>query len=183
MDKESRDPTTGKTADIDVFRVESKGACSCIECRGKRPGGEVTIDEVDAWLGRIPTFRSHLRNQERFREARQSFEFWTTGKFAADALARLKLEKAQRTRWPIDWKDGNAVSEIAKSAKEKAIRVALDNHFLNTHGRISHPVSMKRGTRRQRRVCQPAVAWRVAEAGARSEFAVVARASAPYLVL
>ena len=131
----ARDPTNGKTANIDVFKVESKSVCSCIECKGKGPGGEVTIDEVDAWLRRIPTFRSHLSRQERFREAKQSFELWTTGKFAPDALARLEVEKTRRTRWPIDWKDGNAVSEAAKSAKEKAIRVALDEHFLK------HPLS------------------------------------------
>jgi len=61
---------------------------------------------------------------------KQSFEIWTTGKFAPDALARLKAEKARRTKWPIDWKDGNAVSETVNSAREKAIRVALGEHFI-----------------------------------------------------
>ena len=131
----ARDPTTGRSADIDVLKIKSKAACTCIECKGKGPGGEVTLAEVDAWLARIPTFRAHLSRQQRFREAQMSFELWTTGKFTPDALARLELEKGQRTKSPIKWNDGPVVSEIAKGAKEKAIRVALDNHFLK------HPLS------------------------------------------
>ena len=131
----ARDPTTGKSADIDVLKIESNAACSCIECKGKRPGGEVTLEEVDDWLVRIPTFRAHLSRQERFREARMSFELWTTGTFAPDARARLESERAHRTKSRIEWKDGLAVKTIAKGAKERAIRVALDNHYLR------HPLS------------------------------------------
>ena len=131
----ARDPKTGKTADIDVLSIESKGVCCCIECKGKIPGGQVTIDEVDAWLRRIKTFRAHLSHQDRFREARQSFELWTSGTFTADALSKLEEEKVRRTKRPIGWKDGTAIAEIANRTKEKAIRLALDNHFLK------HPLS------------------------------------------
>ena len=126
----ARDPATGRTADIDVLKVRSRGTCTCIECKGKGPGGIVTLQEIEDWLRRIPTFRAHLRQEQRFRESELSFEFWTTGEFAADALEKLKEEKRQRKRSPIDWYDGRAVSKMAGRAKEKAIRVALDNHFL-----------------------------------------------------
>ena len=131
----ARDTNTGKTADIDVFSVKSRAACVCIECKGKGPGGEVRIDEVEKWLRRIPIFRVHLARQERFSESRLSFELWTTGKFTAEALSRLEEEKARRTRWPINWKDGKAVLDVARKAKQKAIRQALENHFLK------HPLS------------------------------------------
>ena len=131
----ARDPTSGKSADIDVLKLQSKAACVCIECKGKGPGGEVTLEEVEDWLDRIPTFRAHLKEQFRFREAQHSFELWTTGTFTQDALAKLQQEKIRRTKAPVDWKDGRAVSEVAKRTKEKAIRIALDNHFLK------HPLS------------------------------------------
>lgn len=131
----ARDPGTGKLAEIDVLKIQSKTACVCIECKGKGPGGEVALEEIEDWFDRIPTFRAHLRNQERFREVQLSFEMWTTGTFTSDALAKLQYEQAHRTKFSIDWKDGLAVSEVAKGGKEKAIRIALDNHFLK------HPLS------------------------------------------
>ncbi len=131
----ARDRSSGKSADIDVLQVRSKAKCICIECKAKSPGGEVTLDEVEDWFARIPTFRDYLRNHDQFREAQHSFELWTTGTFTRDALAKLRDEKHRRTKSTIDWKDGQAVSQIAKNAKEKAIRVALDNHFLR------HPLS------------------------------------------
>jgi hypothetical protein len=131
----ARDPDTGKMADIDVLKVRSKAECIGIECKGKHPGGVVTDDEVADWLRRIPTFRAHLVGEKRFREAAISFEIWTTGTFTADALALLGAEKQKRTKTPIAWKDGVQVAEIAKAAKEKAIREALYEHFLR------HPLS------------------------------------------
>jgi hypothetical protein len=124
------DPDTGKMADIDVFKVRNKAECVGIECKGKNPGGVVSAEEVQDWLRRIPTFRAHLIRQQRFREAAISFEIWTTGTFTDDALALLEFEKPKRTKTPIAWKDGTQVAEIAKGAKEKAIREALYEHFL-----------------------------------------------------
>ena len=131
----ARDPKTGKSAEIDVRKIPTNAACVCIECKGKGPGGEVALEEVEDWFDRIPTFRAYLRNQDRFREAQLSFEIWTTGTFTTDALAKLRYEKARRTKFSIDWKDGRAVSEVAKGGREKSVRIALDSHFLK------HPLS------------------------------------------
>jgi hypothetical protein len=133
----ARDLDTGKMADIDVLKVRSKTEVVGIECKGKRPGGAVALDEVEDWLRRIPTFRTHLTGEQRFREAAISFEIWTTGTFTPDALARLESEKPKRTKTPISWKDGGQVAEIAKNAKEKAIREALYEHFLK------HPLAQQ----------------------------------------
>jgi Holliday junction resolvase len=126
----ARDPATGRVADIDVIRVR-KDEVTAFECKGKRPGGNVSIDEVEEWLSKIPTFRSHLARQERFREMRTNFELWTTGQFTEDALAKLKLEKQRRVKNTIDWKDGAAVADIAKRSREKKIKEALFEHFLH----------------------------------------------------
>jgi hypothetical protein len=126
----ARDLDTGKMADIDVLKVRSKAEVVGIECKGKQPGGEVNLEEVEDWLRRIPTFRTHLTGEQRFREAAISFEIWTTGTFTADALTHLESEKKKRTKTPISWKDGVQVAEIAKTAKEKTIKEALYEHFL-----------------------------------------------------
>jgi hypothetical protein len=126
----AHDPDTGKMADIDVLKVPSKAEVVGIECKGKQPGGEVNLHEVEDWLRRIPTFRAHLTGEQRFREADISFEIWTTGTFTSDALAHLESEKKNRTKTPISRKDGSQVAEIAKTAKEKAIKEALYEHFL-----------------------------------------------------
>ena len=133
----ARDLDTGKMADIDVLKVRSKAEVVGIECKGKQPGGVVALDEVEDWLRRIPTFRAHLTGEQRFREAAISFEIWTTGTFTPDALARLESEKPKRTKTPISWRDGGQVAEIAKNAKEKAIREALYEHFLK------HPLAQQ----------------------------------------
>jgi hypothetical protein len=120
----------GKMADIDVLKVQSKAECVGIECKGKRPGGSVTLEEVQDWLRWIPVFRAHLVREQRFREAAIRFEIWTTGTFCPEALSLLEAEKPKRTKTPIGWKDGAAVAMIAKRGKEKAIREALNEHFL-----------------------------------------------------
>lgn len=124
------DQETGKSADIDVLRIR-KEQVTGFECKGKGPGGEVSLDEVEDWLRRIPIFRSHLARQDRFREALISFELWTTGMFTADALAKLQTEKQRRSKIRIDWKDGTAVADVAKLSREKKIKEALFEHFLH----------------------------------------------------
>lgn len=131
MNVKVTDPASGKSREIDVQKVTHKAASvTAIECKAKPPGGELTLAEVEDWLGKIAVIRSYYSGHPHFRESRQSFEIWTSGKIAPDALARLEHEKARRTKSPIDWKDGEAVLEIARAAKEKGISDALYQHFL-----------------------------------------------------
>ncbi|MFW8583991.1 hypothetical protein ACOJBM_00695 [Rhizobium beringeri] len=110
--------------------VCGKAAVTGFECKARQPGGTVSIEDVDDWLRRIPTFRAHIVKETRFREAKISFELWTTGTFEPEALLKLQREKQTRSKTPIDFKDGAAVSAIAKAAKEKSINDALNQHFL-----------------------------------------------------
>ncbi|MES2256473.1 MAG: hypothetical protein V4559_15715 [Pseudomonadota bacterium] len=130
------DGATGKSADIDVLAVtQQKSHCILVECKGKQPGGVVQLSEVEGWISRIPTFNAYLNGQQSLREAKPRFEFWTSGTFSSDALAYLVLQKVQRTRSPIDWKDGGQVLALAREGKEKVVSDAMFEHFLR------HPLS------------------------------------------
>ena len=131
MGMTARDQSTGKCVDIDVLKVAAMAAAvTCIECKGKEPGGVVAIDEVKEWLAKTVTMRAHLSAHSSFREAQHRFELWTSGTFTADAIAYLTTEQAHRTRAPIDWKDGSAILALAVTGKEKAVADALQQHFL-----------------------------------------------------
>lgn len=135
MGKHARDPETGKGADIDILKFTHQQAeCVAIECKGKVPGGTLSLDEAQDWIRRLPIFRAYLRSQPHLHEAKLSFELWTSGTFDADALDYLGKEKAKRTKYPIAWKEGTEILALAHKGKEKAIADALNQHF------IKHPL-------------------------------------------
>lgn len=126
----ARDPKSGKTADIDVQAVtQQNSAVTAIECKGKEPGGSLSLAEVENWLAKIPTFRAHYSNHSALREAEHRFEIWTSASIEPDALAKLEEEKQRRVKAPIGWKDGDAVLALARAGKEKSIADALNQHF------------------------------------------------------
>jgi hypothetical protein len=131
MGVRARHIDTGKLADIDILKFTSQGAeCIAIECKAKMPGATVTLEEVENWINRLPIFQSHLRSQSHLKEAKLGFELWTSAHFDNDALEYLSREKLKRVKFPIDWKDGQQVLDIAHQGKEKAIANALQQHFL-----------------------------------------------------
>jgi hypothetical protein len=131
MGVRARDPETGNCADIDVLKVTHQSvSVTCIECKGKEPGGRVRLEDVKMWLRKTAIMRAHLLAHASFRESEHRFELWTSGKFDEDALAHLIDEKAKRTRAPIGWKDGPAVLALANSGKDKAMADAFQEHFL-----------------------------------------------------
>lgn len=128
----ARDPETGSPVDIDIFKVTNQmSSVTCIECKGKEPGGKLTLDDAQTWLRKAAIMRAHLSSHPHYREAEHRFELWTSGTFEADALYFLEAEKLKRTRAPIDWKDGDAVQALATGGKEKAMTDAFRQHFLN----------------------------------------------------
>jgi hypothetical protein len=130
------DPQTGKKADIDILRVTEQGShVTCIECKGREPGGVVDLLEVQEWIRKTSIMRGYLSSHRSLREASVSFQMWTSGTFHPDALSYLVAEKEKRVRVSIDWKDGTGVLAVATEGKEKAISDALREHFLD------HPLS------------------------------------------
>ena len=134
MNIKAKDIESGKTAEIDVQKVTHQTkSVTAIECKGKEPGGVLSLEEVEIWLKKIATIKAYYRNHPTLREAQHRFEIWTSGTIAADALAKLKEEKSRRLKSPINWKDGGGVLALAQEEKEKGISDALAQHF------IEHP--------------------------------------------
>ena len=88
-------------------------------------------------LGKLPIVQDYVASREHLRERNQTYAFWTTGAFEADALDKLKSEQAHRRRRPIAWKDGAAVRKLASNLRLKTIGDALDQHFMK------HPLGVK----------------------------------------
>ena len=121
----------GKTVDLDVICVSDQPSVHLIECKGKHPGGEVSVEEVNEWIHKLPIMQDYVASREHLRERKQTYAFWTTGTFMPDALAKLKFEQERRTKRPIVWKDGRAVRSMAAQLRLKSIGDALDQHFVN----------------------------------------------------
>lgn len=52
---------TGKVADIDILKFTNQRADSvAIECKGKEPGGTLSLEEAQDWIRRLATFFSHI---------------------------------------------------------------------------------------------------------------------------
>ena len=126
---------TGAKAEIDVFCVTNRNAVYLIECKSRIPGGTVSLDEVERWLSRLPIMRDYVASRADLRECDQTYAFWTTGTFQPEALEKLMEERQQRTKRPIEWKDGKAIRAIASQLKLKAVGDALQEHFMK------HPVA------------------------------------------
>lgn len=90
MGRKAYDPQTHDEADIDILLVKGKNRCVAYECKGKNPGGSVTLAEVEDWLRRLPIFRKYIRSRDSLSEAQIKFELWTSGEFEPDALAKLQ---------------------------------------------------------------------------------------------
>lgn len=134
MGVKATDASTGKVADIDILKFTNQHAdCVAIECKGKEPGGALSLEEAQDWIRRLPTFLSHIRAGSR--EAVVSFELWTSGDVEADALEYLTREQAKRTKNPINWRSGKDILALAIKGKERAITDALKQHFFH------HPLS------------------------------------------
>lgn len=121
---------SGKSVEIDVICVTDKASVHLIECKGKGPGGTVSLDEVNEWIRKLHAMRDYVESREHLRQRKQTYEFWTTATFHTDAMDKLEFESARRTKRPIAWKDGKAVRRMAARLNLKSIRDALDQHFL-----------------------------------------------------
>lgn len=130
MGVKATDIGTGKVADIDILKFTNQHSdCVAIECKGKEPGGTLSLEEAQEWIRRLPTFLSHIRAGNR--EAAVSFELWTSGEIEPDALAYLTRERTNRTKTPICWRAGKDILTLATKGREKAIADALKQHFFH----------------------------------------------------
>ena len=119
----------GRSAELDVVCERARDV-HVIECKGKIPGGTVSLGEVEDWIRKLPVMRDYVETRGDLRNHRQIYEFWTTGTFEQDALEKLQFERAQRTKRPINWQEGKKVRQVVESLRLTSIGEALDQHFL-----------------------------------------------------
>ena len=119
----------GRSAEMDVV-WERDQEIRVIECKGKIPGGTVSLKDVEDWIGKLPVMQDFVASRDYLRNHLQIYELWTTGTFEQDALEKLKFEKARRTARPINFQEGTAIRRIAASLRLDTIGEALDQHFL-----------------------------------------------------
>jgi hypothetical protein len=125
--------------DIDVLAVDIEhGAASCIECKGKLPGGVLSAQEVEKWIGKMSSFTTFVK-QKHSGVANVHFELWTTGTFHADALARLEGVRSHRTKSTISWMDGEDIVKLSLQLKLKSITGALRQYFVPMKPIIVYP--------------------------------------------
>ena len=126
----------GKSAEIDVRRVKGDHEVALYECKGLQPQTEVSLFDVEKWLTKkIPTVRSSLLRETRFRNTNYTFEYWTSGRFSDDALERLEKAKRETLKYAVSWRDGASVMQYAKEKKIGSMTDVLREHF------IQHPLS------------------------------------------
>jgi hypothetical protein len=102
MGVQAIDPSPRGSADIDVLRVQGRTEVWAYECKGREPHGVVTLGQVEDWLDRqVPRIDAWFRNQERFSGYRLGVAFWTSGRFAPEALVRLEQSSANTKRYTI----------------------------------------------------------------------------------
>ena len=118
------------TAEIDVLRVKTNQEVWAYECKGILSDNEINKDAVDRWLGTtIPRIHQWVSQQTRFRGSYAGFEFWTTGRFTPEALALLQQRSAATKRYEIGWRDGPAVEEYVKKARNRRLLDVLREQY------------------------------------------------------
>jgi hypothetical protein len=125
-----RSVVTGRSAEIDVLldRPDNKGLL-IIECKSKIPGARVSLEEVQKWHDdRVPLLHSILRTDGRLHDRSLTFEIWTNGPFADDALGWLGAQPS-RPDYVVGWKDGEALKQYTEKASNAAIRKTLNEHY------------------------------------------------------
>ena len=134
---------TGKRAELDIVCMGHDSAY-VIECKGLGPNGRISLEEVSKWLEKIPIAKDFIAQKFGSTKHEVTYLFWTTGRFADDALEKLKDEKQKRIRQPIEFRSGVEMRSAAVEKNLKRVAEALDEHFLK------HPLTdVNRPTRKQ----------------------------------
>jgi hypothetical protein len=130
------DPSTGKSAEVDVFRVKEHREVWCYECKGYQPTAIVNQDAVEHWIHyRVPIMHAVLKKESRFQGCEFHYEYWTCGTFSTEATTTLKKEATKTRKFVIAWKDGKAVRDYARKVRPGSVMRVLDQHY------FKHPIT------------------------------------------
>jgi Holliday junction resolvase-like predicted endonuclease len=116
--------------EIDVFATNNQ-IILFAECKATK--GQVTLAQVDKWLGRkIPAFRKWALKQETWQNKQLEFEYWSVNGFETDAEEKLKQSSNSATKIKISYFNGMKIRDKALKLKNKKLKEAIDNFFLKT---------------------------------------------------
>jgi hypothetical protein len=123
----------GQQAEVDIVAVVASGSVYFIECKGYQPGSTVPDDMVKTWLEeRVPFVRGWAIQHPDWRDMELHFEFWTTGKLSiqAKALIDAAKQKIKPTKYIVDVRDREALTQQVKAIRDPHLKRTLQQHFL-----------------------------------------------------
>lgn len=99
------------------------------ERKAKR--SKVDLKTVEKWLGvKIPAFKSWIEKQETWKKKTIEFEFWSTGGFTDDAIAKLDHVVSSTPKYKVSYFNPKDIRSKALSMKNKKLKEALDDFFI-----------------------------------------------------
>ena len=103
-----------------------------IEGKGYNINKQVTKDEIDYWLiEQVPVFYKYCLSHPDWKNKKFIFEFWTSGAFSDEALARLNNAKNATKKYQINYKNYNNVLSFIEESNTPALLKTYKEHFLN----------------------------------------------------
>lgn len=130
----------GKSAESDVVAELNNGDIIFIECKGHKPNGSVSHDEVIKWLQiRVPRIREYALKHPDWKGKKLVFNLWTTGRFIDESLKLLTETKNNTKKYQLDFLDGNGVLGKVKECN--------DREMLKTYSKCfrDHPLKTLEG--------------------------------------
>lgn len=130
--KKVTDSTTGRKAEIDVFRVHEKHEVCVYECKGHKSVHVVNQEECEKWAeDRVPLIFKALKEDSRYRNCSFRFEYWTCGTLTEDAKRYLESISKTVKRYELRCRVGKSVLEYTKRVQEPALIDMLNEHYYN----------------------------------------------------
>ena len=114
--------------EIDVFAIYDTKVVFA-EC--KATNSRIDFDKIDNWVSvKIPAFRKWLLKQELLKNHKIEFEYWSTGGYTSKAIKNLKSASKSK-KYNVAFSDGKQIRKKAIAMKNKKLKEAIDNFFLN----------------------------------------------------
>ena len=120
-----------KRHEIDVLAIYNDKVVFA-ECKATK--AKVDNGLIEKWKGeKIPAFRQWANKQETWRNKKLEFEYWATSGFEDEAEKILCSLSKSATSIKVSYYNGQDIRNKAVEAKNKKLKEAVDNYFLNSN--------------------------------------------------
>jgi len=100
------------------------------ECKAQK--SQIDLETIEKWVGKkIPAFKSWFDKQETWKKKRLEFEYWSTSGFTKETLEKLEHISSSSKRYKVTYFQASDIIAKAKLMKNKKLKEALDDFFLN----------------------------------------------------